>query len=118
MGRYFLLAAVAMLSACTTPADVSMPLSAGGDKNAKFQIVDTPSGFTIDLTYSRYQFVPEGDALIAACKSIVINRANEEAELRRREVKPIDGDAIRVSTGRNILSARTACRAFVEVNYQ
>jgi hypothetical protein len=94
-----------------------MPLSAGGDKNAKFQIADTANGFTIDLTYSRYQFVPEGDALIAACKSIVINRAYEESKLRGREVKPIDGDAVRVSTGRNILSARTACRAFLEVNF-
>lgn len=27
---------LAVLSACTTPADVSKPLAAGGDKNAKF----------------------------------------------------------------------------------
>jgi len=118
MHKYLMVASVAMVAACTTPADVSMPLSAGGDKNAKFDIADTANGFTVDLTYSRYQFVPEGDALIVACKSIATNRAYEEAKKKGKEILPIDDDAIRVSIGRNILNARTACRAFVEATYQ
>lgn len=113
-----MIASVGMLAACTTPADVSMPLSAGGDKNAKFEIADTATGFTVDLTYSRYQFVPEGDALIVACKSIATNRAYEEAKQKGKKILPISDDAIRVSIGRNILNARTACRAFIEATYQ
>lgn len=105
---------LAILSACTTPADVSKPLTAGGDKNAKFDIKQTAGGFTVDLRYSRYQFIPEAGALLTACRSIIIARVEEEAKVRGRAIKPIDEQAVRVSVGRNILSGRTACRAFVE----
>lgn len=105
---------LALLAACTTPADVSQPLTAGGDKNARFDIKDTANGFTVDLRYSRYQFVPEADALLVACGSIATTRAYEEAKRRGREIQPINEQTLRVSTGRNIINARTSCRAFVE----
>jgi hypothetical protein len=105
---------LALLSACTTPADVSKPLTAGGDKNAKFDIKDTATGFTVDVRYSRYQMIPELDALLVACRSIVTTRAYEEAKRRGRDIQPINEQTIRVSTGRNILSGRSACRAFAE----
>ncbi|MBT2244713.1 hypothetical protein JQK15_14300 [Sphingobium sp. BHU LFT2] len=105
---------LALLAACTTPADVSQPLAAGGDKNAKFDIKDSATGFTVDLRYSRYQFVPEADALLVACRSIATTRAHEEAKRRGKEIQPIKEQTLRVSTGRNILSGRTSCRAFVE----
>jgi len=105
---------LAILSACTTPADVSKPLTAGGDKNAKFAIKDTASGFTVDLRYSRYQFIPEADALLVACRAIATSRAYEEAKQRGREIHSINEQTIRVSVGRNIVNGRTACRAFVE----
>ena len=109
---------LALLAACTTPADVSRPLSEGGDKNAKIEVKDTATGFTVDVRYSRYQFVPEAGALLVACRSIATGRAAEEAKRRGREIQPIDEQAIRVSTGRNILNARTSCRAFVEANWK
>ncbi|WP_288287796.1 hypothetical protein [uncultured Sphingobium sp.] len=105
---------LALVSACTTPADVSKPLTAGGDKNAKFAIKDTATGFTVDLRYSRYQFVPEADALLVACRSIATTRAYEEAKSRGRDIQPINEQTLRVSVGRNIINGRTACRAFVE----
>ncbi|MDV3478618.1 hypothetical protein [Sphingobium yanoikuyae] len=71
---------LALLAACTTPADVSQPLAAGGDKNAKFDIKDSATGFTVDLRYSRYQFVPEADVLLVACRSIATTRAYEEGK--------------------------------------
>ncbi|QGP77772.1 hypothetical protein [Sphingobium sp. CAP-1] len=114
MKKIIPLLCLALLAACTKPADVSRPLTAGGDKNAKFTIKETASGFTVDLRYSRYQFVPEAGALIAACKSIATTRAYEEAKQRGREIQPINEQTLRVSTGRNIINARTACRAFVE----
>jgi hypothetical protein len=113
-----ILGAFALLSSCTTPADVSKPLSAGGDKNAKFEIKDTASGFTVDLRYSRYQFVPEADALLVACRSIATTRAYEEAKNRGREIQPINEQTLRVSVGRNIINARTTCRAFVEASWK
>ena len=114
MKKIMPLLCLALVSACTTPADVSKPLSAGGDKNAKFTIKDTANGFTVDLRYSRYQFVPEADALLVACRSIATTRAYEEAKSRGREIQPINEQTLRVSVGRNIINARTACRAFVE----
>lgn len=105
---------LALLSACTRPADVSKPLTAGGDKNAKFTINNTATGFTVDLRYSRYQFIPEADALLAACRSIATTRAYEEAKQRGKDIQPINEQNLRVSVGRNIINARTSCRAFVE----
>ena len=109
---------LAALSACTTPADVSQPLTAGGDKNAKFDIKDTSNGFTVDLRYSRYQMIPEADALLVACRSIATTRAYEEAKGRGREIQAINEQTLRVSVGRNILSGRTACRAFVDATWK
>jgi len=110
------LAASLAIAACTRPADVSGPVTAS-DKNAKVAIKPTASGFTVDVRYSRYQFVPESNALITACRSIVIARANEEAARAKREIDPVAEQAIRVSTGRNILSGRTSCRAFTEARW-
>ena len=108
------LACTTLLSACTTPADVSQPLTAGNNENAKFEIKNTATGFTVDLQYSRYQFVPAPDALLAECRSIVTSRAYDEAKSKEREIQQIGEQEIRVSAGRNILNGRTTCRAFVE----
>lgn len=106
------------LAACTTPADVSRPLTEVADKNAKFAIKDTTTGFSVEVRYSRYQFVPEADALLVACRSLVAARAYDEAKARGREIEPINEQAILVSTGRNIVNARTACRAFAEATWK
>ena len=110
--------AASALSACTHPADVSQPLTEVPDKNAKFKLQDTPTGFTVEVRYSRYQFVPEMSALLTACRSLVTSRAYDEAKQRGREIEPINEQTIRVSTGRNIINARTACRAFAEANWK
>jgi hypothetical protein len=109
---------LALLGACTTPADVTKPLSVANDPNAKVAIVDTADGFTVEVAYSRYQFIPETSAIFTACRSIALARASEEAKRRNREIQPINEQDIRVSAGRNILNARTACRAFVETRWR
>lgn len=106
------------LSACTRPADVSRPTIDQGDANAKVEVKDTTEGFTVDVSYSRYQFVPETSALLVACRSIATARANDEAKRRGRDIEPVSDQAVRVSAGRNIINARTACRAFVEVRWR
>ena len=106
------------LSACTHPADVSRPAVELSDPNAKVEVKDTPSGFSVDVRYSRYQFVPETSALLIACRSIVTARVNAEAKLRNREIEAVTDESVRVSAGRNIVTGRTACRAFVEVRWK
>jgi hypothetical protein len=71
------------LAACTHPADVSRPLTDVPDRNAKFIVNDTPTGFTVEVRYSRYQFVPEQSALLVACRSLVLSRAHDEACVTR-----------------------------------
>jgi hypothetical protein len=93
---------------------VSKPLTETPDKNAEFFLNDTPTGYTVEVRYSRYQFVPEMDALLVICRSLVTSRAYDEAKRRGVTIEPINEQTIRVSTGRNIVNARTSCRAFVE----
>ena len=118
MSRTIPLLLLASLHACTTPADVSKPLSAVSEPNAKTAINDTDNGFTVEVAYSRYQFVPETNALLVACRSILTAKAYEEAKRRGREIEPLNEQEIRVSAGRNILSARTACKAFAEARWK
>lgn len=105
------------LAACTHPADVSHPLTEVADKNAKFTLNTTPTGFTVEVRYSRYQFMPETSALITACRQLATARAYDEAKRRGREIEPINEQTVRVSTGRNIINGRTACRAFAEARW-
>ena len=106
------------VGACTTPSDVSMPLSSVPDKNAKTIVKETSKGFSVDVAYSRYQFVPETGALITLCRSIALARARDEASSRHRAIEALTDEDVRVSTGRNIINARTACRAFVEAKWK
>lgn len=110
--------ALVAFAGCTHPADVSHPLTEVADKNAHFTVKDTSDGFTVEVRYSRYQFVPEASALLVACRSLVTSRAYDEAKTRGREIEPINEQTIRVSTGRNIIKARTACRAFAEARFK
>lgn len=112
------LACATLVSACTTPADVSKPMTADNNNNAKFDIKNTASGFTVDLKYSRYQFVPAPDAVLVECRLLTAARAYDEAKTKGREIQPINDQDIRVSTGRNIIGGRTTCRAFVEARWK
>ena len=112
------LSAALALAACTHPADVSRPLTEVEDKNAHFEVKDAAAGFTVEARYSRYQFVPETSALITACRQLATARAYDEAKRRGHEIEPINDQTIRVSTGRNIINARTSCRAFVEARWK
>jgi hypothetical protein len=103
--------------ACTTPSDVSKPLSAVPDKNAKIAVKETNDGFSVDVSYSRYQFIPETGAIIMACKSIALARAREEATSKGRAIQTLSDVDVRVSTGRNGLTGGTSCRAFVEAKW-
>ena len=112
------LAMVLALAACTHPADVSRPLTEVGDKNAHFQLVEAPTGFTVEVRYSRYQMIPETSALLVACRQLVMARAYDEAKRRNKQIEPLNEQTVRVSAGRNGVTGRTACRAFVEARWQ
>ncbi len=84
----------------------------------KTSVKETTGGFSVEVSYSRYQFIPKTGALITACKSIALASARDEAAARSRAIQTLSNDDVRVSTGRNILSARTRCRAFVDAKWK
>jgi hypothetical protein len=119
----FITAALAALTlfaigGCTQPADVTKPIAAGQHNDAKVEVKDTPTGFSVYVRYNRYQFIPESSALLVACRSLATARAYEEAKNRNREIEPINEQAIRVSTGRNGVLGLTFCRAFAEAKWK
>lgn len=116
--KTLVLSATLAVAACTTPADVSKPLAEGRGNDAKIKVADTATGFSVDVRYNRYQFVPETGALLVACRSIATARAYEEAKNRGREIEPINEQTIRVSTGRNGIVGLTTCRAFAEAQWK
>ncbi len=116
--KHTVLAGLFALAACTTAADVSKPLAEGQGNDAKIKVADTATGFSVDVRYSRYQFIPETGALLVACRSIATARAYEEAKNRGREIEPINEQTIRVSTGRNGIVGLTTCRAFAEAQWK
>lgn len=76
---------------------------------------DKPDGFSLTINYSRYQFIPESDALAVACKQALTSIAHELGERKGRKIERIEEQRIRISFGRNGLSGITSCSATVPV---
>ncbi|WP_025744894.1 hypothetical protein [Salinivibrio costicola] len=106
----FLLLAV-LLNGCATPVShTNIPLSTY-DKDTEYGIEKRDDGFAITVYYSRYQFIPESDALATACKSQLTAIAWEHADNQGRKIVPVNEQRIRISMGRNGLTGITSCQA-------
>ena len=104
--------ATILLTGCATPVSHSnIPLSTY-DKDTEYGIEGRPDGFSITVYYSRYQFIPESDAVAVACKSSLTSIAWEVAEKKGRAIEPLNEQRIRVSMGRNGISGITSCQAY------
>jgi len=116
----FLAAAVVVggLAGCATPVShTNIPLSTY-DKDTEYGVEDRPDGFGITVYYSRYQFIPESDAVAVACRSALTSIAWEIAERKGRKIEPVNEQRIRISMGRNGMSGITSCQAFAIVNWK
>lgn len=109
---------LAALTACTYPNSYSQQPMEELDRNSDYSVVENPKGFAITVQHSRYQFIPETDALLQSCKSALLSSAYEYAEGKGREIKPINEQRVKISTGRNGLSGMTSCTASVPVEYK
>jgi hypothetical protein len=107
-----------LLSACATPVShTTAPLSTY-DKDTEYGLEERPDGFGITVYYSRYQFIPESDAVATACKSSLTSIAWEVAERKGRQIEPINEQRIRISMGRNGFVGITSCQAFAVVKWK
>lgn len=111
-----LVIAAMLVAGCTTP----MPQGgrAEDDRDTGVTIQDTPDGFTVAVTYSRYQFIPETSAVATACRSQLLAAAHDTAARKGRAIEQINEQRIRLSTGRNGLTGMTSCEASVPATWK
>jgi hypothetical protein len=105
------------VASCATPVShTNIPL-ATYDKDTQYGVTESENGFGITVYYSRYQFIPESDAVATACKSQTTAIAWEHAEKKGRKILPLNEQRIRISMGRNGLSGITSCQASAVVEW-
>lgn len=100
-----------LAAGCATPVSHTNTALSTYDKDTEYGVTESETGFGITVYYSRYQFVPESDAVATACKSQATAIAWEYAEKRGRKILPLNEQRIRISMGRNGLSGITSCQA-------
>lgn len=107
-----------LLAACATPVSHTNTLLSTYDKDTEYGIEERADGFEITVYYSRYQFIPESDAVATACKSALTSIAWEVADKKGKQIDPINEQRIRISMGRNGLSGITSCQAFAVAKWK
>jgi hypothetical protein len=115
---YVAMATALMICGCATPVSQTVEPMTRYDKDTEFAVEERPAGFWLTVYYSRYQFIPESDAVATACKSTLTSLAWELAEKRGKQIEPINEQRIRISMGRNGLSGITSCQANTVVSWK
>jgi hypothetical protein len=111
-------AVAALLAGCATPVSYTTASMSTYDKDTEYAIDERPGGFGLTVYYSRYQFIPESDALAVACKSALTSLAWDIAERKGKKIEQINDQRIRISMGRNGLSGITSCQASAIVEWK
>ena len=106
-----------ILVGCTTPLRYTEKPLQPYDRDTQYRIDSVYNGFVITINYSRFQFWPEISAVALACKSSLTSIAYEYAQKKNLNIKPINEQMIKISTGRN-MAGITSCSATVLVQYQ
>jgi len=107
-----------LLIGCATPVShTNIPLSTY-DKDTEFGIEEREDGFGITVFYSRYQLIPESDAVAKACQSQLTAIAWEHADKLGRPIEQVNEQRIRISMGRNGFTGITSCQASTIVSWK
>jgi hypothetical protein len=88
------------------------------DKTTKYCIEDHDDGFTITVLYSRYQMIPESDAVASSAKSALLSIAYEHGDSIGRQIEQINEQRIKSSMGRNGFSGITSWSGTVRVFFK
>ena len=116
MKRALLLGLVLLASCATASRFTDLPMQKRG-QHTQYAVEDTEGGFTLYVTYRRYQFIPESSAVDAAATSELLALAHDIAAERGKELKPINEQRIRKSMGRNGFSGITSWSGTVTVDF-
>jgi hypothetical protein len=101
----------ALLLGCATAAEFTEAPMRPGGRNSEYAVEDSPDGFQITVRYSRYQFIPESDAVAVACRQELTSLAYDHADEVGKRIEQINPDRIRISMGRNGITGITSCSA-------
>ena len=74
-----------LIGSCTTPMRQAGVQMIPYDRDTEYSITPRESDFAIAIYYSRYQFIPESNAVAVACKSALTSIAYEHAGETREE---------------------------------
>ena len=107
-----------LIGSCTTPMRQAGVQMVPYDRDTEYSITPRESDFAIAIYYSRYQFIPESNAVAVACKSALTSIAYEHAEKQGKKIQPINEQRIRISMGRNGLTGITSCSATAIVEWE
>jgi hypothetical protein len=113
-----LICVAGMLCGCATPVGYTEKSLARSDKDTSYRIDEHEDGFTITVYYSRYQFIPESDAVAQAGRSALLSTAYDVAEARGKKIQSINEQRIKMSMGRNGVSGITSWTGTVKVFFQ
>ena len=112
-----LVVAVLAVSGCATPDRYIDEPMIRMDKDTEYFVEDFDGGFILTVEYSRFQFIPESDAVDKAANSRMLSLAYEIAEQRGKTIKPVNEQRIRKSMGRNGITGITSWAGTVKVFY-
>lgn len=88
------------------------------DRQTSYAIEERDGGFYITVLQRVSQFFPEIGPVLEQCKSSITSIAYDYADNLDREIKPINPQRIRLTTGRNGFTATTSCSASVLVKWK
>jgi hypothetical protein len=103
---------------CATPVGYSEKPLARYDKNTTYRVDEFPDGFTVTMYYSRYQFIPESDAVSTAARSNLLAICHEIAEQKGRRIEQVNEQRVRMSMGRNGITGITSWTGSVKAFYK
>ncbi len=119
MTSKFIIPIIALfLCSCATPVGYTEKPLAIYDKNTSYRVDDHNDGFTVTMYYSRYQFIPESNAVLVSAKSNLTAICYEISDSRGKDIQPINEQRIKMSMGRNGLTGITSWTGSVKVFYK
>jgi PBP1b-binding outer membrane lipoprotein LpoB len=113
-----IIALTVFLVSCATPVGYTEKELSRYDKNTTYRVDERADGFTVTMYYSRYQFIPESDAVLASAKSNLTAICYDVADSKGKEIKQINEQRIKMSMGRNGLSGITSWTGSVKAFYK
>jgi len=116
---------IAVAPSCISLIALALTLGACGpagllpyDRNTKYRVENTSSGFTLTVNYSRSRFVPAPEAVEEACKNMFVTVAQDVAAKRGRRVQRINEQQIDTQLGTNENSKVLHCIATGPVTWE